>query len=155
MKNIISILVVIILASCEKEAQSEKINFYDLRQQAAINFSIVDNSITESTTLLFKNKVISESPWEITIYSNTKTKTRLLLGKTTNNYNLILHGVSGFNYNKLYIIRPDGSIVEHNIIIYELIEARLINNGSTIWFKYNNSWPRSGPMKDEESKIAL
>lgn len=157
MKQAIFFIIVIVtfLASCEKETQSEKINFYDLRLETNTNFTIVDNSTKESTILLFKNKIIFESQWDYTIYSYTKTKTRLLWAETKNNYNLILHGPSNLYYNKLYIIRPNESIVEHNIIIYELIDARLINNGSTIWFKYNNSWLRSGPMKDEESKINL
>ena len=156
---IFSFFIATIFYGCKKDDKfqsTEKLQFVDLRQSlAGTPFAVIDDSIAMVTTVKLKSNIIVSAAWEHGIYSGPIMKTRLLWASSKSGSNFIMVGFDDLFYEKLVQIKNNGASYDYDIGIIALINAELRKDESLIWFKYNNSWTRTGLIPDAETQISL
>ncbi|MEI6529643.1 MAG: hypothetical protein WCN88_04620 [Candidatus Falkowbacteria bacterium] len=156
---IFSFFVATIFWGCKKDDElrlPEKLQFVDLRQSLADTpFVIIDDSIAMATTVKLKSNIILSAAWEHGIYLGPIMKTRLLWANSKSGLNFIMVGFNDLFYQKLIQVKNDGASYDYDIAIITLLNAELRRQGSLIWFKFNNSWTRTGLIPDSEMQISL
>lgn len=144
---------------CEKIDESllpKKLDFVDLRQVVhQAPFTIIDDSVSMTTTVKFNDQSVFNAAWEHGIYSGPIMKTRLLWARSESNLNFIIIGFDDLLYEQLMEIKFDGAVYSYKIGIINLLESELRENETKIWFKYNNSWIRTGKISNSETQIFL
>lgn len=153
-KASILITLLVILLSCEKQANDiKKLQFLPLREQIT-NLLVTDDSVTQTTTVTNDGAVIMQENWEHGIYSGPSMPTRLLSAKTATGTEFILQGNNDLFYHRLIVIQPGLVVSYFDIPCIKLIAAEL-REDKFIWLKYNNSWTRTGPLPDQQITFRL
>jgi hypothetical protein len=135
---------------------SESLNFVGLRQVVdQTPFIVIDDSASMTTTVVFNNQTIISETWQQDIYSGPIIKTRLLWTRSKSDLNFIIIGHNNLFYQKLMKINTHGDISSYKIEIINLLKSELRENKAKIWFKYNNSWTRTGKIPDSEIQINI
>ena len=157
MGRLLILVILALVAGCSNPVGSsgtEKLQFVDLRLGQSTSLAIIDDSVSQSTKILFNGNVVLDTTWIHGIYGGPLIKTRLFWAKSKDNFKFVLVGFSDLSYHKLIIIKPDGTVKFRSIDIITLLDSELRNN-TEIWFSYNESNVRSGSIANVDTVIAL
>ena len=167
MKTIIIMIVILLgFAGCKKEADNfSKLNLIDLRKTPIGNFTLKD-VITKPdsvvcgnkfamgfTELYLNNSMYSTFNWTVGMYCGGISPTRIQAAVFPP-YSLILSNNEHFEGDeKLYIFKND--VFLSYISISTVTVKDFIYTGKTLKFTCNDSWVRSGILKDYYIEINL